>query len=118
MEVIMNIRKFYPMGLALASHNGHCSIEQYPQPVTHESFIPFLANLSEINEKISTLFATKKDIYETAMHIKNLIECAPDMSSENHDELLSMAYIELENQFPGQEEELKVVKYNIFKLKA
>ncbi len=114
----MNIRKFYPMGLALASHSGHCSIEQQPSIANTENFIPFLANLTEIGQKISALFATKKDIYETAMHIKNLIEQAPDMTQENHDELLSMAYIELKNQFPGHEEELKVVKYNIFKLKA
>lgn len=117
MEVNMNIRKFYPMGLALASHSGNCSIEHQTQLVNPENFIPFLANLSEISQKISKLFATKKDIYETAMHIKNLIESAPDIPQENHDELLSMAYVELENQFPEQLEELKVVKYNIFKLK-
>lgn len=112
----MNIRKFYPMGLALAAHTAHCSIEQQSSIATPH-VIPFLADITEIGNKINKLFATKKDIYETAMHIKHLIEQAPNMPQENREELLSMAYHELKQQFCNQDEELEVVKHNIFKLK-
>lgn len=110
-----NIRKFYPMGLSLAAHSGNCSIEHTTDPVT-PNLIPFLADMTEIGNKIQKLFAIKKDLYETALHIKHLIEQAPNMPVENRQELFAMAFVELEQQFPDQQEELAVVKHTIFKL--
>lgn len=103
------------MGLALAAHTGHCIVEQ-KAVVAHTNVIPFLADITEIGNKIQKLFSMKKDLYETALHIKNLIEQAPQVPVKNRQELLHMAYIELKQQFPEQEEELEVVKHTIFKL--
>lgn len=110
----MNIRKFYPMGLALAAHSGHCSIEQPSGAIPN--VIPFLADITDIGNKINKLFTIKKDLYETALHIKHLIEQAPNMPQENRQELFAMAYAELQQQFPDQPEELAVIKHSIFKL--
>lgn len=114
---MMNIRRFYPMGLALAAHTGHCSLEQKTSTDVFKSSLPFLADITEIGDKINKLFATKKDLYATALHIKHMIEQVSHLSAENQHDLLSMAFIELKQQFPDQEEELEVVKHNIFKLR-
>lgn len=114
----MNNTKFYPMAYALAAHGTQCTgPSSTSDDVKSIQMVPFLADITAIGTKIQALFSTKKDIYETALHIKQLIEKAKEIPPTHHKELLHMAFIELEQQFNDHPEELEVIKHTIFKLK-